>query len=98
MADPIFYEPLKNVTIGQIAGLTNGVLVDGSLANRLVKRLASITESGPDALVFVESKKHAHNLAGLKAAGILCTDEIKGSVPKNVAVIVTRHPQQDFAA
>ena len=98
MADPIFYEPLENVTIGQIAGLTNGVLVDTSLANRTVKRLASLSDSGPDALVFIENKKHAQNLAGLKAAGILCTDDIKASVPRNVAIIVTRHPQQDFAA
>lgn len=98
MADPIFYEPLENVTIGQIAGLTNGVLVDTSLANRPVKRLASISDSGPDALVFLESKKHAQNLASLKAAGILCTDDLKPSVPRNVAIIVTRHPQQDFAA
>jgi UDP-3-O-[3-hydroxymyristoyl] glucosamine N-acyltransferase len=98
MADPKFYEPLLNVTIGQIAGLTNGVLVDSSLANRTVKRLASLADAGPDALVFIENKKHATDLGSLKAAGVLCTEEIKSSVPKKVAIIVTRHPQQDFAA
>jgi UDP-3-O-[3-hydroxymyristoyl] glucosamine N-acyltransferase len=98
MADPIFYEPLLNVTIGQIAGLTNGVLVDSSLANRPVKRLASLADAGPDALVFIENKRHATDLGSLKAAGVLCTEEIKSSVPKKVAIIVTRHPQQDFAA
>ncbi len=64
MADPIFYEPLLNVTIGQIAGLTNGVLVDSSLANRPVTRLSSLSDSGPDALVFIEGKKHAQDLGG----------------------------------
>jgi UDP-3-O-[3-hydroxymyristoyl] glucosamine N-acyltransferase len=98
MADPIFYEPLVNVTIGQIAGLTNGILVDRSLADRPVSRLASLSDAGPDALVFIESKKHALDLGGLKAAGVLCTDEIKANIPKNIAIIVTRHPQQDFAA
>ncbi|MGN8019167.1 UDP-3-O-(3-hydroxymyristoyl)glucosamine N-acyltransferase [Phyllobacterium sp. 22229] len=98
MADPIFYEPLLNVTVGQIADLTNGVLVDSSLANRPVVRLASLADAGPDALVFIDGKKNAQNLEGLKAAGVLCTDEVKASVPKNVAVIVSRHPQQDFAA
>lgn len=98
MADPIFYEPLLNVTIGQIVDLTNGVLVDGSLANRPVSRLAPLSDSGPDALVFIESKKSVLDLSGLNAACVLCTDEVKSSVPKNVAIIVTRHPQQDFAA
>ena len=98
MADPIFYEPLLNVTIGQIAGLTNGVLVDSSLANRPVSRLTSLADAGPDALVFIESKKHALDLGGLTAACVLCTEEIKPKIPKNVAIIVTRHPQQDFAA
>lgn len=98
MADPIFYEPLLNVTIGQIAGLTNGVLVDSSLANRPILRLASLADAGPDALVFIESKKRALDLSGLNAACVLCTEDVKPSIPKNVAIIVTRHPQQDFAS
>ncbi|MCO4316509.1 UDP-3-O-(3-hydroxymyristoyl)glucosamine N-acyltransferase [Phyllobacterium sp. 21LDTY02-6] len=98
MADPIFYDPLLNVTVGQIADLTNGVLVDSSLAERPVTRLASLSQSGPDAVVFVESKKHAQELGKLNAACVLCTEEIRPLIPKKVAIIVTRHPQQDFAA
>lgn len=98
MADPIFYESLSNVTIGRIADLTNGVLVDSSLANRPISRLASLNDAGPDALVFVESRKSALDLSGLNAACVLCTEEVRPSIPKNVAIIVTRHPQQAFAA
>ena len=61
-------------------------------------RLASLSDAGPDALVFIEGKKHAQDLGGLKAAGVLCTDEVKVEHSQNVAIIVTRHPQQDFAA
>lgn len=98
MADPIFYEPLVNVTIGQIADLANGILVTGELADRPVVRLSSLSNSGPDAFVYVEGKKNSHDLGRLKAAGVLCTDDIKSSVPKNVAVIVTKDPKRDFAA
>ncbi|MGH6861508.1 MAG: UDP-3-O-(3-hydroxymyristoyl)glucosamine N-acyltransferase [Phyllobacterium sp.] len=98
MADPIFYDPLSNVTIGQIADLTNGVLVDSSFANRPVARLAALSDAGPDALVFIESKKSTLDLGGLNAACVLCTEEVKPSVPKRVAIILSRHPQRDFAA
>lgn len=98
MADPIFYEPLLNVTVGQIADLTNGVLVDSSLAKRPVSRLAPLSDAGPDFLVFIESKKLELDLSGLNAAVVLCTDEVKARVPKNVAIIVARYPQQEFAA
>lgn len=98
MADPIFFTPSRQLTIGDIAEFTGARLRDAALAPRAVARLASLSDSDQDALVFLTGKKNAGNLADLKAAGVLCTEELQDSIPSGIAVLLTRNPHRDFAA
>ncbi|YBV97465.1 UDP-3-O-(3-hydroxymyristoyl)glucosamine N-acyltransferase [Phyllobacteriaceae bacterium JZ32] len=98
MADPIFFTPSRQLTIGDIAEFTGAKLRDAELASRVVARLASLSDSDADALVFLEGKKNAANLTNLEAAGVLCTEDLQGSIPPGVAVLLTRNPHRDFSA
>ena len=98
MADPIFFKPSRDLTIGDIADFTGASLRNPKLAPRSVARLASLNDASDDALVFVDGKKNAQALAGIKAAGVLCSEDVADSVPSNVATLVTRNPQRDFSS
>ncbi|AHZ81400.1 UDP-3-O-[3-hydroxymyristoyl] glucosamine N-acyltransferase [Brucella abortus 225/65] len=98
MADPIFFKPSRELTIGDVADFTGASLRDPKLAPRSVERLASLKDAGEGALVFVEGKKNVSSLVGLKAAGVLCTESLADSVPSGIAVLVSRHPHRDFSA
>jgi len=73
-------------------------LHQSDLSSVAVDWLASLDNSGPGALTFIESKKHQASLAGLVAAAIFCPEELVDKVPAGVAVLVTQNPHRDFAA
>ncbi len=98
MADPVFFTPSRQLTIGDIAEFTGARLLDAALGSRVVARLASLGDSDVDALVFLEGKKNTGNLASLKAAGVLCTDELQHHIPSGIAVLLTRTPHRDFSS
>ncbi len=98
MADPMFFAPSRDLTIGDVADFTGASLRDPKLAPLRVERLASITDAGENALIFVEGKKNAEALASIHAAGVLCTESIAPSVPSHIAALITKSPHRDFAA
>lgn len=98
MADPVFFKPSREITIGDVADFTGASLRDPKLAPRSVVRLASLDDAGEDALVFVDGKKNAQSLLKIKAAGVLCAPAVADSVPQHIAALVTRSPHRDFAA
>ena len=98
MADPVFFQPARQLTVGDIANFTGAELRNPKLASRSAVRLASIQNSSEDALVFVEGRKNGDAVRQLKAAAVLCTDDVAGLVPADIAVLVTRHPQRAFSA
>src|SRR5690606_18487791 len=98
MADPVFFKPSREITIGDVADFTGASLRDPKLAPRSVVRLASLDDAGEDALVFVDGKKNAESLLKIKAAGVLCTPAVADSVPQHVAALVPRSPQRYVAA
>ena len=98
MADPLFFKPSREFTIGDIADLTGANLRNPKFAPRSVTRLASVNDASDSALIFVDGKRNAQALAGIQAAGVLCSDDIADSVPSDIAALVTRNPQRDFSA
>src|SRR5690606_35887886 len=98
MADPVFFMPSREITIGDVADFSGASLRDPKLAPRSVVRLASLDDAGEDALVFVDGKKNAQSLLKIKAAGVLCAPAVADSVPQHIAALVTRSPHRDLAA
>ncbi len=98
MADPVFFTPSREFTIGDIAEFTGAKLRDPKFASSAVRRLSSLADAGDGALLFVEGKKNAEGLKGIRAAGVFCTESVADSVPSGVAALITRNPHRDFSA
>jgi UDP-3-O-[3-hydroxymyristoyl] glucosamine N-acyltransferase len=97
MTDPLFFEPARSFTVGEIAALTGADLANTAYAHTPVDRIASLTEAGEGALVFVDGKRNAHHLAKLNATAVLCTADIADQVPAGIAVLIAKKPQYAFA-
>lgn len=98
MTDPVFFEPSRLFTAGEIAVLTGAELRTPDLAANTVSALAPADQGGEGTLIFVEGRRNAALIEGIDAAALLCTDDVSASARPGVAILVSRRPQQDFAA
>jgi UDP-3-O-[3-hydroxymyristoyl] glucosamine N-acyltransferase len=98
MTDPVFFEPSRRFSAGEVAKLTGATLADPADAAVEISGIASAAEGGEGAIVFVEGQRNAALLGGLRAAAIFCTADIAGNVPGGIAILVTPRPQVAFAA
>ena len=97
MTDPVFFAAAWPHTAVEIATLTGSELSTPQYASVEIRTIASLSDAGNGALVFADPKKRAADVASLRAAAILCSEELASSVPDGVAVLITKHPQQAFA-
>lgn len=98
MTEPEFFVPARRFEVSEIAALTGARLLDESHSGIAVTRLAPVSQGGEDALVFIDGRRNAASLDALRAAAVLCTEEMAGRVPAGIAVLATPRPQQAFAA
>lgn len=97
MSDPVFFTPTRLFTAGEIAALTGAQLRTPDFADNQITSLAAASIGGRNALVFVEGRRNAALVAKVQAAALLCPQDFAAQAPQNVAVLVSAHPQQDFA-
>ncbi|MBD0416297.1 UDP-3-O-(3-hydroxymyristoyl)glucosamine N-acyltransferase [Oryzicola mucosus] len=97
MTDPVFFVPSRRLTVGEVASLTGASLLNDAHAGIIISTIASLSDGGAEALVFVEGKRNAAPLSTVTAAAVLCTAELADRVPANTAALVVRRPQQAFA-
>lgn len=97
MSDPVFFEPSRRFTAGEIAALTGAELRTPDYADNTVTCLAPADRGGASALVFVEGKRNAGLVADAEASVLLCSADIAPSGRDGMAVLVSAHPQRDFA-
>ena len=98
MADPVFFEPARRYSAGEIAAAVGASLADASLADVEILGVGSAAESREGTLVYVNGRKNETHLAQTRAAAVLCRAEVVPSVRAGVATLVARNPQQAFAA
>lgn len=97
MTDPVFFAAARRFTAAEIAMLTGAALATPNFGNAEVFRLASLAEGGEGALVFADAKRRPDDVAGLRAAAILCPKELADAVPAGIAVLTTTYQQAAFA-
>ncbi|RCL01405.1 MAG: UDP-3-O-[3-hydroxymyristoyl] glucosamine N-acyltransferase [Candidatus Tokpelaia sp. JSC085] len=93
----MFFAPLCQMTVAEIAACTGAILHQVDLASVLVERLAALDNSVPGTLVFAEKKKQQSYLDDLVAAAILCPQELVDRVPTGIAVLISCNPRRDFS-
>ncbi len=96
MTDPNFFPPSRRMTVGEVAEITGARLLDQADADRIIARLSSLNESGPDALVYVESKQHVAALGQISATALLCPPSCIGLTPPGIALLVTDRPHKAY--
>jgi UDP-3-O-[3-hydroxymyristoyl] glucosamine N-acyltransferase len=97
MSDPEFFVPVRRFSASDIAALTGAELRNAELSESLVMSIAAASLGGEGALVFVEGRKNAGLLSGLRATAVLCTPDIAERVPSDIAVLVTPRPHYAFS-
>lgn len=97
MSDPVFFAPSRRFTAGEIAALTGAELRTPEFADNIVTGLAPADRGGTGTLVFVEGRRNAGLIAGVEASVLLCSADIAASAGNGIAVLVSSHPQRDFA-
>jgi UDP-3-O-[3-hydroxymyristoyl] glucosamine N-acyltransferase len=98
MAQPNFFKQPPSSTLAEIAALTKAHLVDATLADKRITRLASLDEAGPPHLTFFDNLRYAGQLAQTRAGACLVSERFEASVPPHVAVLRTKAPFAAFVA
>jgi UDP-3-O-[3-hydroxymyristoyl] glucosamine N-acyltransferase len=97
MTEPVFFQPSRRFSAGEIATLTGARLVDPEDSDKPVFGVAPASEGGEGMLVYIDGKRNSSLLIGLQAAALLCTQDVAMIAPSNMAVLVSPQPQQAFA-
>jgi len=97
MTDPVFFEPSRRFTAGEVAALTGAVLADPDMAHIEISGVAGLDEGSDDKLVFVESKRQAASVTTISAAALLCPPGLELDISPGIAVLLTDRPRAAFA-
>lgn len=98
MSEPVFFPPSRHIDAIGVAQLTGAALADPTQGSAVIRTIAPAGDCGPGSLVFVDGKRAGElRLDTLRAAAVLCSEEIVAQIPAGIAVLVTKHPQQAFA-
>jgi UDP-3-O-[3-hydroxymyristoyl] glucosamine N-acyltransferase len=97
MTEPAFFAPARRIEVGEIAALTGARLVDAAHSEIAIDRLAPASEGGENTLVFIEGKRNAAKLGLVRAAAVLCPEDMVDGAPPGVAVLASPKPQHAFA-
>ena len=98
MAEPVFFAPSRAYTAGEMASLTGASLADDKLSHAEIRGVAPVQDGGNGMPVFVDGKRHASLLRGLRAAALICSQDVAGQAPPGVAVLIAGKPVYAFAA
>jgi UDP-3-O-[3-hydroxymyristoyl] glucosamine N-acyltransferase len=98
MAEPVFFAPSRPYTAGEIASLTGSTLADEKSSDAEIRGVAPVQDGGDGMLVFIDGKRQAPLLRGLRAAALICSQEVAAQAPAGVAVLIAGKPVYAFAA
>lgn len=86
------------MTVAEAVVLTSATLRDAALAQTVIQSISALENAAVGSAVFVESRKYAGLLAGIRAAAVFCKPDTAEHVPEGVAALITPQPQAAFAA
>ncbi|MCG6115953.1 MAG: UDP-3-O-(3-hydroxymyristoyl)glucosamine N-acyltransferase [Mesorhizobium sp.] len=97
MTDPVFFEPSRRFTAGEVAALTGAELANPDMAHIAISGVAGLEEGGDEKLVFIESKRQAASITTISAAALLCPPGLQLDLLPSIAVLFSDRPRAAFA-
>jgi UDP-3-O-[3-hydroxymyristoyl] glucosamine N-acyltransferase len=98
MTEPVFFKPVRDLTLGEVADLAGAELRDGTSRERRISNIAPLDRAGPDDLTFLDNAKYSEQLASTRAGACLMTPRFEKDAPAGLAVLSTPQPYRAFVA
>jgi UDP-3-O-[3-hydroxymyristoyl] glucosamine N-acyltransferase len=95
--DPRFYEALGPASLGELAGLIGGRLVDPARADLAIAGVSILSRAGAGEVSFCADRKFAGELAASGAGACFVTEATVAGAPDGCAVVVTPMPHAAYA-
>ena len=96
MTEPIYFEPVRKLTVGDVVRLTGAQPLDGAPLDRPISNIAPLDLAGPHDLTFLDNMKYAGQLASTRAGVCLVAERFEKGAPKGLAVLRARDPYRAF--
>ncbi|MGB3500013.1 MAG: UDP-3-O-(3-hydroxymyristoyl)glucosamine N-acyltransferase [Mesorhizobium sp.] len=98
MSDPVFFPPLRRISLAEISELTKARLADEARGPDEISSVAGLETAVSGQITFLDAKKGAALAGKVRASAVFCTEAAVDRLPAGVAALVTPHPQRAFAA
>ena len=96
MSEPLFFKSAHALTVGEIAALTGAEPRAGSDPARRIDDIAPLDRAGPGDVTFLDSAKHAGELAATRAGACLVGERFERDVPAHVVALRCAEPYRAF--
>jgi len=96
MSEPLFFEPARALTVGEIATLTEAEPRPATDLALPIRDIAPLDRAGPGDITFLDNPKFASALASTRAGACLVGARFASDVPERVAALQTRDPYRAF--
>jgi UDP-3-O-[3-hydroxymyristoyl] glucosamine N-acyltransferase len=97
MPDPRFFEDLGPVRLGELAKLAGAALVDAGAGERLVARVAVLSQAQPDSITFLSDRRMIGELERGRAGACFVPPGAAEFAPAGCAVLTVANPQAAYA-
>ncbi len=98
MTEPLFFKPIRSLTVGDIARLTGAEPREGTPLDRPVNNIAALDRAGPNDLTFLDNPNYLDQLASTRAGVCLTSARFEKHVPSHTAALRSREPYRAFVA
>jgi UDP-3-O-[3-hydroxymyristoyl] glucosamine N-acyltransferase len=96
---PDFLRTHRELTTGEIAGLTHAKLRDGDAPDRRIANIAPLDSAGAADVTFLDNTKYLAALAATRAGACFVAPRFQAAVvPSGLVVLVTKEPYRAFVA
>jgi UDP-3-O-[3-hydroxymyristoyl] glucosamine N-acyltransferase len=96
MTAPVFFQPTRGFTVGEIAALTGAEPRDGSALGHRISNVAPLDLAGPNDLTFLDNAKYADQLGATRAGACLMIRRFEKQAPSQLAVLLAPEPYRAF--
>lgn len=98
MSEPLFFKPVRALTVGEIATLTGAEAQPAADLARRIDNIATLDRAGPADVAFLDDTKYAGALAATRAGACLVSERFEKEVPSRVATLRVLEPYRAFVA
>ena len=96
MVDTRFYNKKENVTLADVAKVTDSVLQDTTKAGEIVSDIATMQKAGNSEICFFYDRKSKELAPQINALACVTTTDLAQFVPQCVAVLINENPKIAF--